>query len=156
MEATGQYWKPVWYVLEERGFELLLVNARHVKILPGRKTDVGDAAWLCELLEHGLLRGSFVPPPAIRELTRTASGSSRPTPPSASASTRSWRTPRSGSARWPPTCLASRAGRCCGRCLPASATPRSSPPSPGSSPLSLRPVTTSTRSPGSASGPPNA
>jgi len=68
MEATGQYWKPVWYVLEERGFELLLVNARHVKIVPGRKTDVADAAWLAELLEHGLLRGSFVPPPAIREL----------------------------------------------------------------------------------------
>jgi transposase len=67
MEATGQYWKPVWYVLEG-GFELLLVNARHVKILPGRKTDVCDAAWLAELLEHGLLRGSFVPPPAIREL----------------------------------------------------------------------------------------
>jgi len=63
MEATGQYWKPVWYVLEERGFELLLVNARHVKILPGRKT-----AWLAELLEHGLLRGSFVPPAPIREL----------------------------------------------------------------------------------------
>jgi transposase len=68
MEATGQYWKPVWYVLEEAGFELMLVNARHVKILPGRKTDVCDAAWLAELLEHGLLRGSFVPPPAIREL----------------------------------------------------------------------------------------
>jgi transposase len=68
MEATGSYWKPCWYVLEECGFQLLLVNARHVKILPGRKTDVGDAAWLCELLEHGLLRGSFVPPPAIREL----------------------------------------------------------------------------------------
>ena len=68
MEATGQYWKPVWYVLEERGFELLLVNARHVKILPGRKTDVCDAAWLAELLEHGLLRGSFVPPAPIREL----------------------------------------------------------------------------------------
>jgi transposase len=68
MEATGQYWKPVWYVLEERGVELLLVNARHVKILPGRKTDVADAAWLAELLEHGLLRGSFVPPRAIREL----------------------------------------------------------------------------------------
>ena len=50
MEATGQYWKPIWYVLEERGLELLLVNARHVKILPGRKTDVGDAAWLGELL----------------------------------------------------------------------------------------------------------
>jgi transposase len=55
-------------VLEERGFQLLLVNARHVKILPGRKTDVCDAAWLAALLEHGLLRGSFVPPPAIREL----------------------------------------------------------------------------------------
>src|SRR5215217_6141566 len=68
MEATGQYWKPVWWVLEERGFQLLLVNARHVKILPGRKTDVADAAWLAELLEHGLLRGSFVPPAAIREL----------------------------------------------------------------------------------------
>jgi transposase len=68
MEATGQYWKPVWYVLEERGFELMLVNARHVKILPGRKTDVADAAWLAELLEHGLLRGGFVPPAAIREL----------------------------------------------------------------------------------------
>ena len=68
MEATGQYWKPIWYVLEERNLELMLVNARHVKILPGRKTDVGDAAWLAELLEHGLLRGSFVPPQAIREL----------------------------------------------------------------------------------------
>jgi transposase len=68
MEATGQYWKPVWYVLEVRDFELLLVNARHVRILPGRKTDVGDAAWLAELLEHGLLRGSFVPPPEIRRL----------------------------------------------------------------------------------------
>src|SRR4029450_10665819 len=68
LEATGQYWKPIWYVLEERGFQLLLVNARHVKTLPGRKTDVCDAAWLAELLEHGLLRGSFVPPPAIREL----------------------------------------------------------------------------------------
>jgi transposase len=68
MEATGSYWKPVWYVLEDRGFELTLVNAAHVKILPGRKSDVLDAEWLAELLEHGLLRGSFVPPPVIREL----------------------------------------------------------------------------------------
>ena len=68
MEATGSYWKPVWYVLEERAFELKLVNAQHVKILPGRKSDVLDAEWLAELLEHGLLRASFVPPPAIREL----------------------------------------------------------------------------------------
>lgn len=68
MEATGSYWKPVWYVLEERPFELKLVNAQHLKILPGRKSDVLDAQWLAELLEHGLLRGSFVPPPAVREL----------------------------------------------------------------------------------------
>ncbi len=68
MEATGSYWKPVWYVLEEAGFELLLVNARHVKIVPGRKTDVADAEWLAELLEHGLLRGSFVPSAVVREL----------------------------------------------------------------------------------------
>ena len=68
MEATGSYWKPVWYVLEDRPWELKLVNAQHVKILPGRKSDVLDAEWLAELLEHGLLRGSFVPPPAIREL----------------------------------------------------------------------------------------
>jgi transposase len=69
MEATGSYWKPVWYVLEDRAFEeLRLVNAHHVKILPGRKSDVLDAEWLAELLEHGLLRSSFVPPPAIREL----------------------------------------------------------------------------------------
>ena len=68
MEATGPYWKPVWYVLEDAGFEQRLVNSRHVKILPGRKTDVGDAAWLAELLEHGLLRGSFVPPKQVRRL----------------------------------------------------------------------------------------
>jgi transposase len=55
-------------VLAENGFELMLVNARHVKIVPGRKTDVADATWLAELLEHGLLRGSFVPPRVIREL----------------------------------------------------------------------------------------
>jgi len=68
MEATGQYWKPIWYLLEERGFDLKLVNARHVKMVPGRKTDLADAAWLAQLLEHGLLRSSFVPPPAIRDL----------------------------------------------------------------------------------------
>jgi len=68
MEATGPYWKPIWYVLEDAGFDLLLVNSRHVKILPGRKTDVGDAAWLAELLEHGLLRGSFIPPDQVRKM----------------------------------------------------------------------------------------
>lgn len=68
MEATGSYWKPLWYVLEERGFSQRLVNARHVKIVPGRKSDVLDAEWLAELLEHGLLRASFVPPEVIRQL----------------------------------------------------------------------------------------
>jgi transposase len=67
MEATGVYWKPVWAVLED-DFELVLVNARHVKQVPGRKTDVSDAAWLCQLAEAGLLRASFVPPKPIREL----------------------------------------------------------------------------------------
>ena len=67
MEATGVYWQPVWHVLED-GFELMLVNARHVKQVPGRKTDVSDAAWLCQLMEAGLLRGSFVPPKPQRQL----------------------------------------------------------------------------------------
>ena len=67
MEATGVYWKPVWAVLED-DVELLLVNARHVKQVPGRKTDVSDAAWLAQLLEAGLLRASFVPPKPIRAL----------------------------------------------------------------------------------------
>ena len=72
MEATGVYWQPVWQVLED-AFELILVNARHVKQVPGRKTDVSDAAWICQLMEAGLLRGSFVPPKpqrALRTLTR--------------------------------------------------------------------------------------
>jgi transposase len=67
MEGTGVYWKPVYYVLED-AFELWLVNAQHVKNVPGRKTDTKDAAWVCQLLEHGLLRKSFVPPRATREL----------------------------------------------------------------------------------------
>jgi transposase len=67
MEATGVYWKPVWHVLED-DFELILVNARHVKQVPGRKTDVQDAQWLCRLGEAGLLRASFVPPKPVREL----------------------------------------------------------------------------------------
>jgi transposase len=72
MESTGVYWKPVWNLFEDR-FTLLLVNAAHVKVVPGRKRDVGDAQWLAELLRHGLLQPSFVPDrPAreVRELTR--------------------------------------------------------------------------------------
>ncbi len=79
MEATGIYWKPVWHVLEE-AFELLLANAAHVKSVPGRKTDVNDAMWLADLLAHGLIRGSFVPPTPnqdVRALTRTRKQLSR-------------------------------------------------------------------------------
>jgi transposase len=67
MEATGVYWKAPWAILEDE-FDCLLVNARHVKQVPGRKTDVSDAAWLCQLAEAGLLRASFVPPKPIRQL----------------------------------------------------------------------------------------
>jgi transposase len=67
MEATGVYWKPVWAILEDR-FDCLLVNARHVKQVPGRKTDVSDAQWICRLAEAGLLRRSLVPPKPIRTL----------------------------------------------------------------------------------------
>lgn len=68
MEATGVYWKPVWQVLVDSSFELVLANAAQVKNVPGRKTDVNDATWLSELLAHGLVRASFVPEPAIQEL----------------------------------------------------------------------------------------
>ena len=61
MEATGIYWKPVWHILADGEFQLILANAAHVKNVPGRKTDVTDAAWLAELLAHGLIRASFVP-----------------------------------------------------------------------------------------------
>lgn len=67
LESTGVYWKPVYYVLED-GFTLLLINMQELKHVPGRKTDVHDSAWLAQLLECGLLRASFVPPPPIREL----------------------------------------------------------------------------------------
>ena len=67
MESTGCYWKPVYYLLEER-FECWLLNAQHLRNVPGRKTDVQDAAWICQLVEHGLVRASFVPPRPIREL----------------------------------------------------------------------------------------
>jgi transposase len=73
MESTGVYWKPVWHVLEGH-FELVLANAMHVRNMPGRKSDVNDAAWLAELMAHGLIRPSFVPPAPIqelRDLTRT-------------------------------------------------------------------------------------
>lgn len=67
LESTGIYWKPVYNILED-SFEILLVNARHIKNVPGRKTDVCDSEWICKLLRSGLLQGSFIPPKDIREL----------------------------------------------------------------------------------------
>jgi transposase len=78
MEATGIFWKPVWHLLE--GFDRVLANARHVKAMPGRKSDMNDAEWLAELLAHGLVRASFVPPSPVqelRDLTRTRKQMSR-------------------------------------------------------------------------------
>ena len=74
MEATGVYWKPVWHILADGEFELVLANAAHVKNVPGRKTDVNDAMWLTDLLAHGLIRASFVPgepTQQMRDLLRT-------------------------------------------------------------------------------------
>ena len=68
MEATGVYWKPVWHILDDGEFALVLANAAHVKNVPGRKTDVNDAMWLAELLAHGLIRASFVPDPQTQEM----------------------------------------------------------------------------------------
>jgi transposase len=68
MEATGVYWKPVWHVLSDGDFTLVLANAAHVKNVPGRKTDVNDATWLADLLAHGLIRGSFVPDQQTQEM----------------------------------------------------------------------------------------
>ena len=73
MEATGVYWKPVWHILEGR-FQQVLANAAHIKGVPGRKSDMNDATWIADLLAHGLIRASFVPPQPIqelRDLTRT-------------------------------------------------------------------------------------
>src|SRR5262249_6067007 len=67
MESTGVYWKPIWQVLEGQ-FTLVLANARHIRNIPGRKSDVNDATWIADLLAHGLIRGSVVPPAPVQEL----------------------------------------------------------------------------------------
>ena len=67
MESTGIYWKPIFNILEA-DFEVILVNARYIKNVPGRKTDIEDCQWIAQFLQHGLLQGSFIPPKPIREL----------------------------------------------------------------------------------------
>jgi transposase len=68
MEATGVYWKPVWNILSDGDFELILANAAHIKNVPGRKTDVNDATWIADLMACGLIKASFVPEEEIRDL----------------------------------------------------------------------------------------
>src|SRR5207237_8814969 len=73
MESSGVYWNPVWHIPDGH-FELVLANAMHIRNIPGRKSDVNDATWIADLLAHGLIRSSFVPPPSVqelRDLTRT-------------------------------------------------------------------------------------
>lgn len=77
MESRGVYWKPVFNILEGL-FEVILVNARHIKAVPGRKTDGKDCEWLADLLRHGLLRGSFIPPQEIRAPARVDALPSEP------------------------------------------------------------------------------
>ena len=115
MEATSDYWKPFYYLLEDGPFEVMLVNARHVKNLPGRKTDVSDAAWLAQLGAHGLVRGSFVPPEPIRQLrdlTRTRTAITRERARRSNAWRSCSKTPASSCPRSPATSAGSRAGRC--------------------------------------------
>jgi transposase len=101
MEATGVYWKPVFWVLERR-FECWLLNAQHLHNVPGRKSDLIDSAWCSQLLEHGLVRPSFVPPPEIRARS--------------SGWRRCSRTPGSSSRASPRRRTPSRRARCCRRC----------------------------------------
>jgi transposase len=114
MEATGDYWKPFLYRLQDCPFEVMLVNARHAKNLPGRKTDVSDAQWLAELGAHGLVRASFVPPEPVRELRQLTRSRTIFTAERARESQRRescWRTAGSSSHRWPPRSPGCPAGR---------------------------------------------
>lgn len=106
MESTGVYWKPVFNLLEAAGMEVIVANARHLKAVPGRKTDVKDAEWIAELHRHGLIRASFIPNRAqreLRELVRTRRTSSSSGRTRYVASRTCWRAPTSSLATWPAT-----------------------------------------------------
>jgi transposase len=109
MESTSGYWKPVFYVLEAH-LECWLLNARRMKAVPGRKTDMADAEWIADLIAHGLVRPSFVPPPPIRRL-RDLTRRRTLLWPNATARSRgwksSWKTPVSSCRSWPATSSAS-------------------------------------------------
>ena len=114
MESTGVFWKPV-YMLLETEFECWLLNAQHLRNVPGRKTDVGDAAWIAQLVAHGLVRPSFVPPKEIRELrevTRYRKALIEGVRGRLNGYTRSSKGPVSNSPTSPPTFWALRGERC--------------------------------------------
>lgn len=114
LEATSDYWRAPFYLLEDE-LNVILVNAAHAKGLPGRKTDVANAAWLCQLGECGLLKASFVPPEPIRhlrDLTRYRATLAAERTREAARLRMSWSTPGSNSARWPPTSWAPPVARC--------------------------------------------
>lgn len=123
MEATGSYWKPVYNLLDASGLRPIVGNASHMKAVPGRKTDTRDAEWICDLHRHGLIKASFIPARAQRELISyrsTLSGRPRRT-----ASPRCWRAGTSSSDRWSRTSSASPAGASWPPWPPAWKTPRS-------------------------------
>jgi transposase len=128
MEATGVYWKPVWHILSDGEFELILANAADVKNVPGRKTDVNDATWLADLMAHGLIRASFVPGEPTQQMRdllstrkqfvrersshtqriqKTLHPTDHPEGTRPSAGTPGWKMPTSSSIRSSPTSLAS-------------------------------------------------
>jgi transposase len=113
MEATSDYWKPFFYLLEDV-LPVMLVNAHDAKNMPGRKSDVSDSAWLAELGAHGLLRGSLVPPPIrrLRDLTRARTALTCDRGRQVQRIEKSWKIAGSNCPRWPPTSRASPGGRC--------------------------------------------
>ena len=143
MESTGCYWKPVWQLLEDQ-LECWLLNAAHLHHVPGRKTDVADAAWIAQLVEHGLVRPSFeVAPPspgAARSHPVSQDPDPRTHPGGPGGPTRSWEDAGSSSPAWPPTSSGSLAGRCWKPWSPAPTTRSCWPhwPRAGSGPSSQR------------------
>src|SRR5437660_4402684 len=104
MESTGIYWRPVLSILED-SFEVILVNAQHIKAVPGHKTDVKDSEWIADLLQHGLLKASFIPPKPIRDLRDLVRARKSVVQQRSQAINRvrdpCWRRPTSSCLRWP-------------------------------------------------------
>ncbi len=128
MESTGVYWKPIFNLLEG-DFELLVVNAQHIKAVPGRKTDVRDAEWIADLVHHGLLKGSFIPPTPQRELRDLTRHRTSLVQDRARVVNRlrdpSWRIPISSWGMSRPISWGNRRAPCWKPCLPAKRIPRS-------------------------------